>query len=124
MKVLKTISALCVATLISFAMSAQATQTTPAAKTDSKATATGKTAPAATTKSDTKPAAKNDSKATATGKTATAATAKSDTKTAKPADAVNKDLKGPKGETVYTGPKGGNYYLTPSGEKKYLPKSK
>ena len=110
MKVLKTISAMFIATLISFTMSAQAAQTAPAAKTDSKATTTAK------------PAAKTDSKAAATKTTpATAGTAKSDTKPAnadartKTGDKINKDLKGPKG---------GNYYLTPSGDKKYIPKSK
>jgi len=40
----------------------------------------------------------------------------------KTGDKINKDLKGPKGETVYTGPKGGNYYLDASGNKKYIPK--
>ena len=38
----------------------------------------------------------------------------------KTGDKINKDLKGPNGETVYTGPKGGNYYLNKSGNKTYL----
>ena len=40
----------------------------------------------------------------------------------KTGDKINKDLKGPKGETVYTGPKGGNYYLGKNDEKVYLSK--
>ena len=36
------------------------------------------------------------------------------------ADAINRNLKGPNGQTVYTGPKGGNYYLNSSGSKVYL----
>lgn len=49
------------------------------------------------------------------------------TKTKKPADGrtktgdkINKALKGPNGETVYTGPKGGNYYLDKKENKVYL----
>jgi hypothetical protein len=40
----------------------------------------------------------------------------------KTGDKINKELKGPKGETVYTEPKGGNYYLGKSDEKIYLGK--
>jgi colicin import membrane protein len=40
----------------------------------------------------------------------------------KTGDKINRELKGPKGETVYTGPKGGNYYLGKSDEKIYLGK--
>ena len=39
-------------------------------------------------------------------------------------DAVDKTMKGPKGETVYTGPKGGKYYMDASGNKKYLKQDK
>lgn len=60
--------------------------------------------------------------------------AKTETKAAKPeekkrpnadgrtktGDKINKGLKGPNGETVYTGPKGGNYYLGKNDEKIYL----
>ncbi len=40
----------------------------------------------------------------------------------KTGDKINKEAKGPKGETVYTGPKGGNYYLGKNDEKIYLSK--
>lgn len=40
----------------------------------------------------------------------------------KTGDPINKILKGPKGETVYSGIKGGNYYLDKSDNKVYLKK--
>ncbi len=61
--------------------------------------------------------------ASTTAKTTTTQT--TTTKTATPdkpgaGDKVNKALKGPNGEVVYTGPKGGNYYISKAGKKTYL----
>jgi hypothetical protein len=58
----------------------------------------------------------------ASTQTTTTARPNSDART-KTGDKINKDLKGPNGETVYTGPKGGNYYLNKSGNKTYLKSS-
>ena len=95
MKLIKTIAALCVATVISLNISAQAAAT-PAAK------------PATT---QTKPAEKPAVSATNPEKPGAG-------------DKVNKDLKGRNGEVVYTGPKGGNYFINKNtGKKEYLPKA-
>ncbi|HEY0261635.1 MAG TPA: hypothetical protein VGB95_01310 [Chitinophagales bacterium] len=66
----------------------------------------------------------------ATAQTAPKAAAKTETKSetkrpnadgrTKTGDKINKSLKGPNGETVYTGPKGGNYYLDKKDNKVYL----
>jgi hypothetical protein len=121
MKVFKSIALMFVAAMITLGANAQTATTTT--KTDSKAT-----------KTETKPASKDGKAATATTKTETkASSTKTETKPAakdekkgdgrtKTGDAINKDLKGPKGETVYTGPKGGNYYLSKEGNKVYLKK--
>jgi colicin import membrane protein len=97
MKIFKTITMLFVATVISFTVSAQAT---PAAKTETKTT-TSSSSKSSTTQATPAPAAAAD----------------------KPGanDKVNKELKGPNGEVVYTGPKGGNYYINKNtGKKAYL----
>ena len=40
----------------------------------------------------------------------------------KTGDKINKTMKGPNGETVYTGEKGGNYYLGKDDKKMYMKK--
>ena len=95
MKVLKTITALFIATIISFTVSAQ-TSAKPASGSSKTSTTTTQTKSASTTAD--KPGAN---------------------------DKINKDLKGPNGEVVYTGPKGGDYYInSKTGKKSYIPKKK
>jgi colicin import membrane protein len=60
--------------------------------------------------------------ATATKTTTTQTTKATGDARTKTGDKINKTLKGPNNETVYTGSKGGNYYLDKNGNKKYLPK--
>lgn len=60
----------------------------------------------------------------AQGDKAPAAKAKTEKHTkVKAKGVVDKDMKGPNGEIVYTGPKGGKYYLDEKGKKKYLKKA-
>jgi hypothetical protein len=40
----------------------------------------------------------------------------------KTGDKIDKTMKGPNGETVYTGPRGGKYYLNKKNQKVYLKK--
>jgi hypothetical protein len=97
MKVLKSISMLLVALLITLGANAQAAgSTAPAAAPAKAATPAGKPKPVTT------PAPKAG---------AVAADKKTGDARTKTGDKINKDLHGPKNETVYTGPKGGNYYL-------------
>ncbi|HMV23450.1 MAG TPA: hypothetical protein PKA71_03930, partial [Saprospiraceae bacterium] len=35
-------------------------------------------------------------------------------------DPVDRSLKGPSGQTIYTGPRGGKYYINSNGNKTYL----
>lgn len=96
MKVFKTLTAILAALIISFSVNAQAS--TAAKPASAQAAPAAKPAPAASSAT----AKPNGDARTKTG------------------DKINKDLKGPNGETVYTGPKGGNYYLNKSGNKTYL----
>ena len=97
MKVIKSIALLFLASMFTVSVSAQASNTKPAAKpASSSSTST------TTTTTTTKPAA-------------------STTDTKANTDKVNPSLHGPKNETVYTGPKGGNYYMK-DGKKVYLKK--
>jgi hypothetical protein len=121
MKSIKHIAILFLAFTIALGVNAQAT----AAKKETKTEAKGQAKPAdkgtqpktgGEKKAEAKPAEK---KAAAGEKKAEKKPADGRTKTG---DKINKELKGPNGETVYTGEKGGNYYLGKDDKKIYLKK--
>ena len=106
MKVLKTMMVMLVAAMISFGAIAQ---------TEDKK---GSKAPV---KSESPQTTKGGAKAEIPAPKAAAEKKPADGRT-KTGDKINKEKKGPNGETVYSGPKGGDYYLGKDGNKVYMKK--
>ena len=120
MKSIKNIALLFMAFTIALGVNAQAAATKQAAKTETK----GQAKPA---DKGMQPKAGGEKKAEAKPAEKSAGGEKKAEK--KPADArtktgdkINKTMKGPNGETVYTGEKGGNYYLGKDDKKVYMKK--
>lgn len=111
------------ALVLSFTVSASFAQgsKTGAAKSDKSITHTEAKATPATTKSQPASKAVKTGSKTETKQTTIKRTEKkpADART-KTGDKIDRDKKGPHGETVYTGERGGKYYLDKSGKHIYI----